>query len=66
MRIKSQAPPAAPLAATADLEYSTRIDADRVTLEFGARSSRKADSGKQPITDSPLFGGPAQGDLFND
>jgi hypothetical protein len=52
------------LAAVADMEYSTRIDADRVTLEFGSKSARRLDSGKRPITDSPLFGGPAQGDLW--
>jgi len=52
------------LKATADPEYQTRIDAQRVTLEFRTRSRRPLDSGKAPITDGPLFGGPAQGELF--
>lgn len=47
-----------------DPEYQTRIDADRATAQWKTASSRKLDSGKEPITDSPLFGGPAQGGLF--
>lgn len=51
------------LAAVADPEYSSRIEAQRVTLQFGARGKR-LDRGRVPITESPLFGGPAQSSLF--
>ena len=53
-----------PIAGEADPEYQTRIHADQTTAEFGARSARPLDGGRKPITDSPLFGGPAQGNLF--
>ncbi len=53
------------LAAAADPEYRTRIEAARVTLQLQQKSARKADAGKRPIEESPLFGGgPAQGSLF--
>jgi hypothetical protein len=51
------------LIATADREYQTRIDADRCTWQF-KQTGRSIDSGRKPITESPLFGGPAQGNLF--
>jgi len=48
-----------------DPEYQSRIDAQRVSAEFAQKSARPLDAGKQPITDSPLFGGVAQGNLFS-
>ncbi len=45
-------------------EYASRIDAERVTLEFAQKSARPLDAGKEPIGDSPLFGGQRQEDLF--
>jgi len=56
--------PAPELAGQSDPEYQSRIDAARCTLQFGVKSSRPLDSGKQPITDSPLFGGAAQQEMF--
>ena len=53
-----------PIPASADLERGSRLDAERVTLEFRARSTRRLDGGKLPIDQSPLFGGPAQQELF--
>jgi hypothetical protein len=55
---------APPIAGRADMEREARLDAERVTLEFGQKSARRLDSGRKPITESPLFGGPAQGGLF--
>jgi len=49
---------------THDPERETKLDAKRVTLEFRTRSTKRLDCGKRPITDSPLFGGPAQSELF--
>jgi hypothetical protein len=45
-------------------EALDRIEGERLTLEFAAKSPRRVDGGKRPITDAPLFGGPAQEDLF--
>jgi len=59
--------PANPLAATGvDSERESKLDAERVSLEFKSKSTRRLDAGTQPITDSPLFApdGPAQGGLF--
>lgn len=53
-----------PIAGAADMERASRLDAERVTWEFRARSARRLDSGKRPIEESPLFGGPAQSSLF--
>jgi hypothetical protein len=53
-----------PIAGEADREYESRLEAERITLEFATKSSRRVDAGKRPITESPLFGGPAQGELF--
>jgi hypothetical protein len=50
---------------TGDPEHVSRIEAQRVTLEFGSRSRRRVDAGRRPIEESPLFGGPAQEDLFD-
>lgn len=52
------------IAAQADREYSTRLDAQRATLEFSQASKRPLDAGKQSIEDSPLFGGPRQQTMF--
>lgn len=41
-----------------------RILAERRSLAMRSRSERHIDTGKQPISDSPLFGGPAQRSLF--
>lgn len=48
----------------ADVEYKTRIDAERVTAEFKTKSTKRIDAGRNPIEDSPLFGGERQGGLF--
>ncbi len=50
------------LTAQADTEYSTRIEADRCTLQFSAPLSRTMNN----FADSPLFGGERQGGLFRD
>jgi hypothetical protein len=55
---------APPIAATADLERESKLDAERVTLQFRQASTRRLDAGRRPITESPLFGGPAQTELF--
>lgn len=47
-----------------DPEYAGRLDAERVTLQFGQKSARPLDAGKRPIAEAPLFGGAAQSDLF--
>ena len=52
------------LAGSGDPEYSSRIDAQRVTWEISSKSARKLDAGRRPISDAPLFGGPAQKGLF--
>jgi len=48
-----------------DTEYQTRIDAERCTLEFSKGKGKRLDSGKEPITDSPLWGGSRQGMLID-
>jgi hypothetical protein len=53
-----------PLNGYQDPEHYTRLDAERVTLELRTRSTRRVDSGRESIEDSPLFGGQRQGDLF--
>ena len=55
-----------PIAGSADVERESRLAAERVSLEFRQRSTRKLDAGKVPILESPLFDGRAQGDLFGD
>src|SRR5437899_2623510 len=37
-----------PIAGAADVEYETRLDAQRVTAEFGTKSQRRFDSGSKP------------------
>jgi hypothetical protein len=56
------APP--PIAGESDLEREGRLEAERATLEFRQRSQKRLDAGRVPILESPLFDGPAQGDLF--
>ena len=56
--------PAPPIAGQADREHGARLDAQRATWQFGQRSSRRLDAGRQEIADSPLFGGERQGGLF--
>jgi hypothetical protein len=48
----------------ADTEREARIEAERVTLEFAQKSTRRLDAGRRPIEESPLFGGDAQASLF--
>jgi hypothetical protein len=55
---------APPITGAADTERETKLDAKRVTLEFRTASRRRVDAGREPIADSPLFGGPAQGEMF--
>jgi hypothetical protein len=54
------------LQAEADPEYSTRIEAKRVTWEFSSKSTRRLDVGRESIEDSPLFGGKRQQGLFDE
>jgi hypothetical protein len=61
---ETEAKGAPPIAGQADTERPARLDAERVTWEFRSRSTRRVDAGKSRIEDSPLFGGPAQGELF--
>ena len=53
-----------PIAGSADVERESRLAAERVSLEFRQRSQKRLDAGRVPILESPLFDGPAQGDLF--
>lgn len=53
-----------PIAGEADVERESKLDAERVTLEFRQKSTRRVDAGKQSIDDSPLFGGDRQQELF--
>jgi len=53
-----------PIAGDADVEREAKLEAERATLEFRQRSQKRLDSGRAPILESPLFDGPAQGDLF--
>ena len=55
----------ASLKAEADSEYSTRIDAERITWEFASPSTRHLDAGRESINESPLFGGKMQMELFS-
>ena len=52
--------------ATADLEYSMRLQADQLTAEFATPSTKPLDAGKKEIADAPLFGGERQGSLFDE
>ena len=45
-------------------EQAARLEAERLTWEYRSRSTRRLDRGRKPITDSPLFGGPSQGEMF--
>jgi hypothetical protein len=43
------------IAGAADVEFQTRLDAQRVSLQFAQKSTRKLDAGKIPFDQSPLF-----------
>ena len=62
--ILKTAPQGALLAAPGDPEHSSKLDAWRVSAEFQTKNPRRADRGKLPIEESPLFGGERQGSLF--
>ena len=53
-------------AGTADPARLSKLDAERVSLEYRQRSTKRADTGREPIEESPLFGGSAQGRLFGE
>jgi len=53
-----------PLTGAADVERESKLDAERVTLEFASKSTRRLDCGVKSIEDSPLFGGERQGKLL--
>ena len=53
---------APPIAGAADWEYETRLDAERVTLEFAA--PRTPAKPQNAIEDLPLFGGERQLEMF--
>ena len=55
-------PSAPPIAGVADSEYETRLDAERVTLEFA--SKRQPAKPQESLDDLPLFGGERQQELF--
>ena len=55
---------APPIAGEADTEREAKLDAERATLEYRQRSTKRLDAGRVPIGESPLFGGSAQGGLF--
>ena len=61
---RKQSAAAPPLAGEADPEYQSRIDAERVTRELATKNPKRMDGGEQEMEDSPLFGGPRQGDMF--
>jgi hypothetical protein len=51
--------------ATAYREQQARIEAERLTLAFRTPSNARLDTGRQPIEESPLFGG-SQLNLFEE
>lgn len=53
-----------PIHLESESPYYSRLDAERCTAEQRTKNPRPADSGKEPIEDSPLFGGPRQGSLL--
>lgn len=55
---------APPIAGKSDLEFDSRLEAQRVTLQFGQRSNRRLDVARLPMAESPLFGGRAQKEMF--
>ena len=57
---------APPIAGAADVEYETKLDAQRVSLEFGQKSTRKLDAGRRPIDEAPLFGDERQKKLWGE
>lgn len=48
----------------ADTEREAKLDAERVTLEFRQKSTKRLDAGRRSIEDSPLFGGERQEEMF--
>lgn len=52
------------LAGASDPEHDSKLDAERVTLQFSVKSNKRLDCGREPIEDSPLFGGARQQELF--
>jgi hypothetical protein len=53
------------LRAEPDAEYSTRIEAKRLTLEYATKSTKRLDAGSEPFDESPLWGGVKQRGLFD-
>lgn len=43
---------------------NAEVDRERMDLALRSGSARKLDSGRQPIEQSPLFGGDSQESLF--
>jgi hypothetical protein len=52
------------MAKAAISEDQDRLDAARLTAELNSPSQRRLDSGKRLMSESPLFGGDSQLDLF--
>jgi hypothetical protein len=55
-----------PIAGEADPERGAKLEAERATLEYRQKSTKRIDAGRVPIEESPLFGGRAQGNLFGE
>jgi len=50
----------------ADCQAQTaRLQGEQLTLRLASRSECRLDAGRRPMHESPLFGGPAQHDLFS-
>lgn len=49
-----------------DYEAGSKLEAERVTLEFATASHVRLDCGTLPIEESPLFGGRKQMGLFGE
>lgn len=45
-------------------QQAREIEGQRLTLEFATPSTKRIDSGRKSIEDSPLFGGDRQGSMF--
>ncbi|KKL24511.1 hypothetical protein LCGC14_2414610 [marine sediment metagenome] len=54
---------APPIAGAGD-GYDARVRGDKLTAEVSTRSRKRLDAGREPIEDSPLFGGPRQREMF--
>ena len=55
-----QTPP--PISGEPDREYETRLDAERVTLQF--KDALRHKKPQASVEDLPLFGGERQGEMF--